>query len=181
MKGVVFVELLNMAEKLAGEDLVDEVLDSCELENDGAYSAVGNYPCNELMALVQAFSDRLEQPADLLQKKFGHWMFSRFVEGYPQFFVGKTTAFAMLESIEDQVHVEVRKLYPNVELPTFATHRINDETLQMIYKSERPLVSFCEGMIEACADHFGTSVQIGKIENHIENEYQAEFEIRLSA
>ena len=35
MKGVIFVELLRMAEANAGEELVDEVLDSLTLESGG--------------------------------------------------------------------------------------------------------------------------------------------------
>lgn len=36
MKGVIFVELLRMAEANAGEELVDQVLDSLTLESGGA-------------------------------------------------------------------------------------------------------------------------------------------------
>ena len=89
MKGVVFVELLNMAESIAGEETVDAILDECPLENGGAFTVVGNYPCSELMIMVQAFSEKLDTPVSELQNKFGRWMFMRFSEGYPAFFVGK--------------------------------------------------------------------------------------------
>ena len=42
MKGIVFVELLAMAESVSSEEAVDEVLDTLQLESDGAYSTVGN-------------------------------------------------------------------------------------------------------------------------------------------
>lgn len=100
MKGVVFVELLRMAETVLGEEAVDQVLDQTELQSNGAFSAVGNYPCRELLSLVDAFGERLGAPPEALQVKFGHWMFSRFVEGYPEFFDGKKDAFEMLEAIE---------------------------------------------------------------------------------
>ena len=54
MKGVIFVELLAMAEDAFGEDAVDRVIDEAALPSGGAYTAVGNYPCEELMALVRA-------------------------------------------------------------------------------------------------------------------------------
>lgn len=56
MKGVIFVELLAMAEDAFGEDAVDRVIDDTALPSGGAYTAVGNYPCEELIALVRGFS-----------------------------------------------------------------------------------------------------------------------------
>jgi len=181
MKGVVFVELLNMAESIAGEEAVDAILDECPLETGGAFTAVGNYPCSELMIMVQAFSEKLDAPISELQNKFGRWMFMRFAEGYPAFFVGKNDAFTMLESIEDEVHVEVRKLYPEVELPTFATERLDETTLKMVYCSERPLIDFCQGMIEACIEHFKEPANIDKIDHSSGAEFKADFKISMAA
>lgn len=154
MKGIVFVELLAMAESVAGEEAVDEILDSLSLESDGAYSTVCNYPCFELFQLVDAFSARLGQPHSALKRTFGKWMHGRFLAIYPEFFEDKTCAFDMLEAIENEVHVEVLKLYPDAELPSFETHREGDARLTMIYRSERALGSFCFGLIEACLEHF---------------------------
>lgn len=181
MKGVVFVELLAMAESVAGEDLVDDVLETAPLQNGGAFTAVGNYPCSELMTLVQAFSDRLDAPVDDLQVLFGKWMFNKFVDGYPAFFEGKHDAFTMLESIENEVHVEVRKLYPEVELPTFATERLDGQTLQMVYSSERPLVAFCHGMIQACIEHFQTPADITRDEHNHDGQFACNFRIQMAA
>ena len=73
-----------------------------------------------------------------------------FASGYPEFFRKYDTAFSMLEAIESDIHLEVRKLYPDAELPSFSTIRHSTERLELSYKSERPLASFCYGLIEAC-------------------------------
>lgn len=180
MKGMVFVELLNMAEAVAGEAAVDEVLDSCDLSTGGAYNAVGNYPCSELMMMVQAFSERLDTPVEDLQRQFGRWMHGRFVQGYPAFFENKRDVLTMLEAIEDEVHVEVRKLYPGVELPTFATERLDERTIRMTYRSPRPLVAFCHGLIDACIDHFGQKAAVEVEDRSSGEEALAAFTIRLA-
>jgi len=154
MKGVVFVELLAMAEEAFGEDAVDEVIDNADLHNGGSYTAVGNYPCEELVKIVEAFSAYSGLDADVLQRKFGHWMMGFFSRRYPEFFVGKSTAFEMLEAVDQEIHVEVLKLYPDAELPAFQTERRGDGRLDMIYTSPRPLVPFCHGLIEACVESF---------------------------
>ncbi len=181
MKGIVFVELIRMAESVMGEEAVDRILDQANLANDGAFSAVGNYPCRELLTIVDAVGAQLGTPVEALQKQFGHWMFARFVEGYPVFFEGKADGFDMLESIENEVHVEVRKLYPEVELPRFATERVDPQSFRMIYSSERPLHHFCHGLIEACLAHFGHEATIEMVECHGDRGFCAEFSIIRAA
>lgn len=181
MKGMVFVELLRMAEEVLGEDAVDAVLDEVPLSTGGAYNAVGNYPCGELMALVGAFSTRSGAPAAELQRLFGHWMFKRFAAVYPAFFATKTDALEMLEAIEHEVHVEVLKLYPDAELPRFATQRLPDGALRLVYRSPRPLVPFCLGLIEACLAYFEQTAETVLVDRSTPAGAEAEFTIRFAA
>lgn len=176
MKGIVFTELLEMAEQAIGEEAVDDILDQLELDSGAAYTSVGNYPCSELMKIVAAVSDFTGIPGEDLQRKFGGWMHARFVQVYPQFFEDKKTVLDMLDAIETEVHVEVRKLYSDAELPRFETAQIDDDTLRMAYRSDRPLVSFCHGLIEACVDHFGqrANIAVARVSNR-----EAVFDVRL--
>lgn len=179
VKGMVFVELLEMAESILGEAAVDEVLAKADLPSGGAYTAVGNYACSELMALVKAFSDHSGAGVDTLQRAFGRWMHDRFVKSYPGFFRDKPDALAMFEAIEGEVHVEVRKLYPDVELPTFDTERPAPGELRMTYSSPRPLADFCHGLVEACVDHYGTPADIHRRDLALPGLNRAEFTVQL--
>lgn len=160
MKGTIFVELINMAEDAFGEEVVDEVLDTADLENDGAYTTVGNYPCSELVKIITALSTHSGLSGEDLQRKFGQWMMAFFITNFPSFFDGKKDAFAMLESVDGEIHVEVKKLYPDAELPGFETRLISPGHLEMTYTSPRPLVAFCHGLIQACLDHFEEEADI---------------------
>ncbi|MGO4906909.1 heme NO-binding domain-containing protein [Pseudorhodobacter sp. W20_MBD10_FR17] len=163
MRGTIFVELIKMAEETFGEDVVDEVLEKADLDNDGAFTTVGNYPCSELVKIVMALSAHSSISPEVLQRKFGHWMINHFVENFPAFFEGKADSFAMLESVDGEIHVEVAKLYPDAELPVFETKRLAPDHLIMTYSSPRPLVEFCHGMIEACLDLFSQSADIQRM------------------
>lgn len=160
MKGVVIVELLEMAEAVYGEALVDEAVSGCALSSGGAFSRVGYYPCSDLVALVERFSALGGEAPDALQRRFGHWMLKRFSVTHPVFFADKPDGFALLEALEDEIHVEVRKLYPDAELPRFETARLAPNRLRMIYRSPRPLGAFCHGLIEACLIHFGETPSV---------------------
>lgn len=179
MKGVVFVELVKMAESAFGEDTVDEVLDKADLDNGGAFTAVGNYPCSELVKIVVAFSEHSGLSPETLQLKFGHWMMAFFIEHYPEFFKEKDSAFALLESVDQEIHVEVRKLYPDAELPRFDTERLADDKLAMIYSSPRPLEAFCQGLIEACLIHFDEKGDISRTP-HASEANTTNFEITVT-
>ena len=179
MKGMVFTELLGMAEAKLGEAVVDDILDTLTLTNGGAYSAVGNYPCSELMHIVGALSARTGLAGAELQRLFGHHMLTRFFETHPQFFAGKSTILDLLEAIENEVHVEVRKLYPDAELPCFETEWLGPEALRMTYKSARPLADFCQGLIEACSGHFERSATVER-EVSGDSPTSATFVVRLA-
>lgn len=160
MKGIVFVKLVEMAEVILGEAVMDEIIESCDLPSGGAYTIVGNYPCAEMMTLVQAISAHTGAAEAQLQRLFGGWMHNHFVESYPNFFRDKPDALTMLAAIEGEVHVEVRKLYPEAELPQFDILTHSEGSLRMVYRSPRPLSDFCHGLVEACVEHFGRPADI---------------------
>lgn len=179
MKGMIFVELLKMAEGAFGEDVVDDVIDKANLPSGGAYTTVGNYPCDELMTLVRGFSKHSGIAGPELQRLFGHWMMDSFAKHYPEFFTGKNSSLDMLAAIESEIHVEVRKLYPDADLPQFNTSRPDVGTMQMTYRSPRPLVDFCHGLIEGCVSHFGETAQIDRDDRGTMGQSEADFRIRI--
>lgn len=179
MKGVIFVELVKMAEEAFGETVVDDVLGKADLDNDGAFTTVGNYPCSELVKIVVAFSEHSGLSPEVLQRKFGHWMMEHFVDHYPNFFEGKTDTFSLLEVVDGEIHVEVKKLYPDAELPVFDAVRKTPDHLELTYSSPRPLVAFCHGMIEASLEKFDQEADIQRCPvAHQDN--ATTFDIRLS-
>ena len=154
MKGVVFTEFLDMVEDKFGYDMVDTLLDSNELPSGGVYTAVGTYQHSEMVQLVTTLSQESKLDVPTLLKTYGKHLFTRFKAGYPAFINAADNAFDFLESIEHYIHVEVRKLYPDAELPSFETNRPQEGTLEMIYKSERKMADFAEGLIEGTLEHF---------------------------
>lgn len=179
MKGMVFVELLSMAEDAFGEEVVDTVIERSDLPSGGAFTAVGNYPCEELMTLVQGFSKHSGIPGAELQRLFGHWMMKSFVKNYPDFFVGRSGSLDMLSAIEDEIHVEVRKLYPDADLPHFDIVRPDPMAMQMIYRSPRSLGDFCHGLIEGCVNHFGENAVIDRKDLGVEGQTEIDFRIKI--
>ncbi|MEQ8734922.1 MAG: heme NO-binding domain-containing protein [Rhodospirillaceae bacterium] len=166
MKGIVFREFLDMVEGEYSADLVDDIIDESDLPSGGAYTAVGTYDHAEMGKLVIALSKRTGANVPDLLKAYGRHLFSRFFAGYPQFFDGIHESFGFLSTIEAFIHVEVKKLYPDAELPSFETLEVSPDYMRMIYRSPRCLGDFAEGLMEGCFEHYKDSVIIKRQDEH---------------
>jgi len=145
MKGIVFTEFLQLVEEKFGYEMVDKLLVAANLEHGGAYTAVGTYGHQELITLVSKLS----------------YLFKKFSVAYPGIISSELdNTFEFLQQIEGHIHVEVRKLYPKAELPTFKYETPNDNTMEMIYQSTRPFADLCEGLISECIEHFGETISL---------------------
>lgn len=160
MKGIVFCEFVEMMEKEFSVDMADEIISGAELGSGGAYTAVGTYDHHEMLALVKRLSDQAGIPVPDLVKTFGQYLFTRFTVLYPVFFEGIDGAFSFLSRIEEHVHVEVRKLYPDAELPSFETSQPDADTMIMVYSSRRPFADLAHGLIDGCIAHYGEAVEV---------------------
>jgi hypothetical protein len=69
-------------------------------------------------------------------------------------------SFSFLASIEDVIHVEVRKLYPDAELPRFESTFPVEGSMEFVYRSPRHFDDLAAGLIAGCIEHFGEDVQV---------------------
>ncbi|MFK7923313.1 MAG: heme NO-binding domain-containing protein [Bacteroidia bacterium] len=160
MKGMVFTEFLEMVEDQFGYETAYKIISEAELASGGAYTSVGTYPHQEMVALVVNLSKETDLSVPDLLVAFGRHLFTRFAAGYGHFFNGVNDCFTFLLSIENYIHIEVKKLYPDAELPSFDTQLISEHELSMIYSSARGFADFAQGLIEGCIKHFGETVSI---------------------
>ncbi len=161
MKGVVFSEFLEMVEDVFSADMVDDIIDACELSSGGAYTSLGTYDHDEMVQLVVQLSEQTGTPIPELLKSFGKHLFTRFVAGYPHFFKADDTTFKFLSRLEDTIHVEVKKLYPDAELPSFVYEKSPGQ-LVMTYTSSRPFADLAEGLIRGCMAHFQEEIELAR-------------------
>lgn len=155
MKGVVFTEFLEMVEARYSADMVDDVLDDTRPASGGAYTSVGTYDHHEMVALLQALSRRSGVAVAVLLREFGEYLFGRFARAYPAVFGRPTDAFGFLAGLDGIIHAEVRKLYPDAELPRFEVESCDGSRLVLVYTSARHLEDLAEGLLRGCVAHFG--------------------------
>ena len=162
MKGIVFTEFFSFVEEQHSIEFLQDVIDRSDLDSKGVYASTGTYPACEMAALVGSLGQKTGADTSSLLRVFGEHLFRRFFRGHPIFFEGVDNAFDFLSTVENKIHVEVRKLYPDAELPSFEVVEHTAARFRMIYRSSRHLGDFCEGLIQGCLAHFGETAKIIK-------------------
>lgn len=155
MKGVIFTEFMELVENQFGLEELDALIEESAVPSGGVYTAVGTYPHTEMVALLMTLSKRKAISTDDLLEQFGQHLFKRFTLLYPELFSHCTHLFDFLVSVENYIHVEVLKLYPDAELPRFETKQINDTTMNMHYYSDKSMGMLAIGLIKGALGYFG--------------------------
>ena len=162
MKGIVFTEFLDLVEDNFGYDAVDAIIAQSNLPSKGVYTSIGTYSHTEMQQLVKRLSERTLIPVSNLYRIYGQHFFGVVARQYGHFLKAVPDAFSLFVSIELYIHVEVRKLYPDAELPRFKTKRIDSNTLEMIYSSERSMSDFTIGLAESCLKFYNEKAIVEK-------------------
>jgi hypothetical protein len=141
-----------------GLNVWESALDQTRLE--GVYTSGMSYNDSELTELIAAVSaDVGECPARLVQS-FGSFLGKSFFRSHTTYYERHTNLFDFLESVDTVIHVEVKKLHPEAELPEFDCERLSDSELRMVYQSPRRMCALAIGLIEASAEHYNQSCDI---------------------
>ena len=158
MKGIVFSLLEQVVSAEHGERTWDTVLDGAGL--DGVYTAVGNYPDEELSRLVAVAAATLQIDGNEVLRWFGRSALPLFADRYPDVFAGHSSARSLILTLNDVIHPEVRKLFPGAYTPEFDFDASETDRLTLGYMSERHLCAFAEGLVLGAADHFGETATV---------------------
>lgn len=158
MRGLIFTEFMEMVEDKFSYEVLDEIITSSELPSGGVYTSVGSYPHQEIVTLVVGLSHKTKIPVPQLLEVFGAHLFQVFKKNYSHFFGHTNSTFQFLESIEDYIHVEVKKLYPDAELPKFVSNRPDEKTLVLVYMSDRSMGDLAKGLINSTIEHFKENI-----------------------
>ncbi|GAB3079571.1 heme NO-binding domain-containing protein [Pedococcus soli] len=158
MKGIIFNQIEDAVVSNHGEDAWDDLVDAADVQ--GAYTALGNYPDEDLTKLVVAGSVALDTPPDALTRALGRDALLGLAERYPQFFEPHTNVRSFVLTLNDVIHAEVRKLHADSSPPEFWFDDPDAQPLHIHYRSDRQLCSLAEGMLAGAGEYYGQEVTI---------------------
>ena len=170
MKGIVFTKFIEMVEEQFSIEEAEDMISACELPSGGAYTSVGTYDHREMVTLLQQLSAMSGRSVPDLLRAYGTHLFSQFAVLYPVFFEGITSSLEFAGQIEAVIHVEVLKLYPDAELPSFDVKTHTTDELKMIYRSDRHMGDLAEGLLEGCIAHFGEQESVSLLRENLQDQ-----------
>lgn len=160
MKGVIFTEFIDFIETNHGLEMVDLVFSNCDLESGGAYTSVATYDVNELVQMIGELSRQTKVPPSEIIIEYGRHLFRYFARTRTSMMSHLSSCEDLLASVENQIHVDVRKLYPDAELPSIRFEKLSDLQFKVHYQSARPLADLAEGLILESIKHFGDPISV---------------------
>lgn len=179
MKGIVFTEFLELVEDKFGLEMVDHIILESNLPSEGAYTSIGTYEFSEMMSLLTNLSKNTSISKDNLLRTFAEHFFGVIETNYSELLNQYKDPLDLLSSIENHIHVEVKKLYPEAELPTFEVLSKTDSELVMMYNSSRAMYSFGLGLMHKTFEHFNKRAVID-FQKIKEDGTEVKFMIRMS-
>lgn len=157
MKGIILNLLEAVVTDAHGADMWDDLLDDTGL--DGSFTALGNYPDADVVAVVGALADRTDQPVPQVLRGFGRAALPLLADRYPRFFEPEDPVSFVL-TLDAIIHTEVAKLYPGATPPRLSFHDVGEREVTVRYQSARAMSDLAMGFLEGAAAFYGHEVDV---------------------
>lgn len=160
MKGVIFNLLEKVVTDAHGPDMWDDLIEDAGV--DGVYSSLGNYPDGDIEALVGAAAAKTGLSRAEVLHWFGQQAMPILRELYPSLFEGHASSQEFVLSVNEIIHPEVRKLYPDAACPFFHMRRQDGDTVSMRYESGRDMIDLAHGFLDGAASVYGDAIDVDR-------------------
>lgn len=160
MKGIIFCDFLDMVQQVFSPEMVEHIIEESNLPSKGAYTDIGTYDHEELIRLVTNLSKATKMPIPDLEIAYGKYLFKTLLNRYFEIVKHIDTTFEFLRHVDQHVHIEVLKFYPEAELPRFECSMLAPHKMTMKYSSNHPFSDLAEGLILGCGEYFKESIML---------------------
>ncbi len=158
VKGLLFDVVREVVAELLGEDAWDRAIESAGFE--GSYTSLGNYPDEEMATLVVLLSESAGLTVDETLRTVGIHGWRHLELRQPELVAGVDDMGTLLHSLNNVVHTEVRKLYPDSLVPQFGIVDEGPDRWLVSYESERRMCHLAEGLLLGFSQSHGISTSI---------------------
>jgi predicted hydrocarbon binding protein len=161
MLGIVFKEFRSYLTSRSGADAWRQAVADAGLA-DRAWLTTDQYPDAELVALLEAVSERTGRPVAKVLEDFGQHVVPALLSVYGAFVKPEWDLFDLLEHTEDTIHRAVRLSDAKAQPPALHVERVGPGEVRISYRSPRKLCPFARGIVRGAAAHFDTAVRLAE-------------------
>lgn len=157
MKGIIFNVVEEVVEETFGLAAWDQIVARAGV--DGAYTSLGSYPDDEVAALVASAAEVAGTTEHDVLVLVGRRGFAKLAGRHSYLLDSMESWRAVLDQLDGIIHPEVRKIYPDAQVPSFQAEADSDEIV-LEYRSKRSLCALAEGLALGLGDWFGAELDI---------------------
>lgn len=159
MKGAVFTEFIEFVEETFSFETSDIML---EPENgiDKIYTQAGNYPIEELVMMILSVNETEKVEVEDIIYQFGVYLFPKLVRMAPFLVSSAVGTLEVISKVDTYIHIEVKKLYPEADLPKFEVKKLEKDYLEIEYISEKRLEILAKGLMMGASKYFNETIQV---------------------
>ena len=132
-----------------------------------------------LSLLYQRFQKKKDIPLNDLLEAFGLFLLPKLIEKHDYIIHQYNHPLDLIEGIEQHIHIEVKKLYDDAELPTFNNISRTENKLVIEYTSQKELSHLAIGLIRGTLKHFNINGTI-LMDRVTERDHTTQFTIELT-
>lgn len=171
MKGIVFNVLESYIDEKFGAGVFDKLVEESLPDNIDPFVGPGTYPDEQLFAIVGKALEVKKLELEPVLRDFGKFMFSALAKKYPVFVEPHDNPKDFIKTIDNIIHVEVKKLFPEAVTPKFSFFNDSDKKLSLKYESARKLFALAEGLIDGAGEHYQQPIKVIRKEENLETGY----------
>ena len=160
-----------MIEDVKGEDYVKEIKQNMNLRARKANSNGTSFPIAELIGIIKIAADDMGISIEVLTEELGRQIARTLYEKYPAFY--KNQEFSkFIETVDEQIRMQVKKLYPDIAAPRFELKESGDGRVTVMFSSSVHFPYLAKGLLAESAEIFSKSVSVGIEPINTEGTYQ---------
>jgi len=164
MKGTVVATWIKTCRNVWGSDVVDNAMTSVGWDRNKIFNPLEDVPDKEVNSFVDYISSKKGVNKRELWKTIGKDNLNAFHEGFPAFFK-HDNLYHFLSSMYD-VHANVAKRIPGAHPPLIQVTPISEDEAIFLYKSNRKMFDYLDGLLEGSAEYFKENIQIDELEKN---------------
>ena len=123
MKGFFFTKFLELVEENYGLEMVSKITNEATLESQGIFDSLGNYSNFEMAQLLQCLSKNTGVSINNLLLLYEKYFFTDIEKKYQSLIATSAEPDEIISTIEDNIQIMVKEIYPKVELPILKNNK----------------------------------------------------------
>ena len=162
MKGTVVSTWINTMERLHSKEIVNQAKKESDWNEEIVITPLMNIEDKKAFDLIEKVAEKTNQNTGELWFKIGQENIYSFSEWFPSYFKGRQLKnFLMLM---DTVHKQLTDMIPGANPPRIIPEEINQNTIQLTYKSTRGMYDYFLGLLNGSSEFFDEDMKINEVE-----------------